>query len=166
MSGPLFISHQTLLHRTSKPLRVGCRMFDGLDQLDFTGPFESLSRMPDSSLAIVGKIAVPVSDMNGLRFFPDRTIAEVGLPDVLVVRGGNKHSCATRKCLVSFTNTHKPIRSYSPYVLGFCYVLQLAYSPASMSRHTGLRETSCNSTEPNTSTQGPQSMAMLSAPSG
>jgi cyclohexyl-isocyanide hydratase len=88
MSVPLFISEKPKPKITAQPLSVGCLIFERMDQIDFTGPFEVLSRMPDSSIQIVGKGAAPVRDMQGLRLSPDVSIAEAGAFDLLVVPGG------------------------------------------------------------------------------
>ena len=71
-----------------RPLSVGCLIFEQMDQIDFTGPFEVLSRMPDTSVQIIGKEPSPVRDMQGLRLSPDMSIAEAGIFDVLLVPGG------------------------------------------------------------------------------
>ena len=42
---------------SAQPLSVGCLIFDRMDQIDFTGPFEVLSRMPDTTVQIVAKEA-------------------------------------------------------------------------------------------------------------
>jgi cyclohexyl-isocyanide hydratase len=67
---------------------VGCLIFEQMDQIDFTGPFEVISRMPDTTVQVVGKERAPVRDVQGLRFTPDVSIAEGGTFDVLVVPGG------------------------------------------------------------------------------
>jgi len=67
---------------------VGCLIFERMDQIDFTGPFEVLSRMPDTTIQIVGKELEPVRDVQGLRLTPDVSIAEAGIFDVLLVPGG------------------------------------------------------------------------------
>ena len=88
MSAPLFVSQRTKPKIATQPLSVGCLIFERMDQIDFTGPFEVLSRMPNSTIQIVGKELAPVRDMLGLKFSPDVTIAEVEHFDVLVVPGG------------------------------------------------------------------------------
>jgi cyclohexyl-isocyanide hydratase len=60
-----------------------------MDQIDFTGPFEVLSRMPDTKVQIIGKQLSPIRDVQGLRLSPDVSIAEAGLFDVLLVPGGH-----------------------------------------------------------------------------
>jgi len=59
-----------------------------MDQIDFTGPFEVLSRMSDTTVQVVGKELTPVRDVQGLRLTPDVRIADVGTFDVLLVPGG------------------------------------------------------------------------------
>ena len=88
MSIPLFVSGRSKPERSARPLSVGCLIFERMDQIDFTGPFEVLSRMPDTTVQIVGKELSPVRDVQGLRLSPDMRIAEAGLFDVLLVPGG------------------------------------------------------------------------------
>jgi cyclohexyl-isocyanide hydratase len=67
---------------------VGCLIFAQMDQIDFTGPFEVLSRMPDTTVRVVAKELAPVRDVQGLLLTPDVSIAEAGTFDVLLVPGG------------------------------------------------------------------------------
>lgn len=69
-------------------LRIGSLIFDDLDQIDLTGPFEVLSRIPNSTYRIYGKTLEPVRDLRGLRLLPDATLAEAPQLDVLHVPGG------------------------------------------------------------------------------
>ena len=71
-----------------RPLAIGSLMFDGIDQIDLTGPFEVLSRIPNSTLQLYGLTAEPVRDIRGLRLLPDATIDEAPQLDVLHVPGG------------------------------------------------------------------------------
>jgi len=41
--------------------------FEHMDQIDFTGPFEVLSRMPDTTIQLIGKELAPIRDVQGLR---------------------------------------------------------------------------------------------------
>ncbi|MET0290910.1 MAG: DJ-1/PfpI family protein [Steroidobacteraceae bacterium] len=72
----------------SRPVTIGMLMFERMDQIDFTGPFSVLSRLPESSLEIIGLEAGPVRDHKGLVFTPAVTLANAREPDVLVVPGG------------------------------------------------------------------------------
>jgi cyclohexyl-isocyanide hydratase len=69
-------------------LQIGSLLFEGVDQIDLTGPFEVLSRIPNSTYRIYGKTAAPVRDVKGLRLMPDATLADAPPLDVLHVPGG------------------------------------------------------------------------------
>jgi len=69
-------------------LRIGAIVFPKVDQFDFTGPFEVLSRIPDSTIHVIGKSRAPVPDVRGLILTPDITFAECPSLDVLVIPGG------------------------------------------------------------------------------
>ena len=88
MSIPLFVSERSKPEITTQPLSVGCLVFERMDQIDFTGPFEVLSRMPDTRVQIIGREPTPIRDVQGLRLTPDVRIAEAGIFDVLLVPGG------------------------------------------------------------------------------
>ena len=88
MGAPLFVSERSKPELSARPLSVGCLIFERMDQIDFTGPFEVLSRMLDTTVQIIGKGLSPVRDMQGLRLSPDVSIAEAGQFDVLLVPGG------------------------------------------------------------------------------
>ena len=75
------IPHDTHLH-------IGFLLFDGIDQIDLTGPFEVLPRIPNATYRIYGKTAAPVRDLKGLRLTPDATLADAPPLDVLHVPGG------------------------------------------------------------------------------
>lgn len=69
-------------------LQIGSLLFEGLDQIDLTGPFEVLSRIPNATYQIYGKTADPVRDYRGLRITPDAAIADAPQLDVLHIPGG------------------------------------------------------------------------------
>src|SRR5215831_4595517 len=69
-------------------LQIGSLLFEGIDQIDLTGPFEVLSRIPNSSYRIYGKTAAPVRDLKGLRLTPDAVVADAPPLDILQVPGG------------------------------------------------------------------------------
>ncbi len=69
-------------------LQIGSLLFEGVDQIDLTGPFEVLSRIPNSTYRIYGKTTAPVRDLKGLRLTPDATLADAPPLDVLHVPGG------------------------------------------------------------------------------
>src|SRR5260370_34779058 len=69
-------------------LQIGSLLFEGVDQIDLTGPFEVLSRIPNSTYRIYGKSAEPVRDLRGLRLTPDAALTDAPRLDVLHVPGG------------------------------------------------------------------------------
>jgi cyclohexyl-isocyanide hydratase len=72
----------------SKHLQIGSLLFEGIDQIDLTGPFEVLSRIPNSTYAIYAKEARPVRDVKGLLLMPDGALADAPKLDVLHIPGG------------------------------------------------------------------------------
>jgi cyclohexyl-isocyanide hydratase len=69
-------------------LQIGSLLFEGVDQIDLTGPFEVLSRIPNSTYRIYGKAAESVRNLKGLRLTPDAALADAPPLDVLHVPGG------------------------------------------------------------------------------
>jgi cyclohexyl-isocyanide hydratase len=69
-------------------LEIGSLLFEGVDQIDLTGPFEVLSRIPNSTYRCYGKTAAPVRDLKGLLLTPDAALADAPPLDVLHVPGG------------------------------------------------------------------------------
>jgi cyclohexyl-isocyanide hydratase len=69
-------------------LQIGSLLFEGLDQIDLTGPFEVLSRIPSSTYRLYGKTIEPVRDLHGLRLTPDAALADAPQLDVLHVPDG------------------------------------------------------------------------------
>jgi cyclohexyl-isocyanide hydratase len=69
-------------------LEIGSLLFDQLDQIDLTGPFEVFSRLPNSTCRIYAKTQSPVRDMGGLLLTPDATLFDAPKLDVLHVPGG------------------------------------------------------------------------------
>jgi cyclohexyl-isocyanide hydratase len=73
---------------TDKHLAIGSLLFDGLDQIDLTGPFEVLSRLPNATHRLYAKTTDPVRDIMGLKLVADATLTDAPQLDVLHVPGG------------------------------------------------------------------------------
>ena len=69
-------------------LQIGSLLFEGIDQIDLTGPFEVLSRLPNSTLRIYGETTAVVRDVKGLQLTPDAALADAPQFDVLHIPGG------------------------------------------------------------------------------
>lgn len=72
----------------AQPLQIGAIVFPRMDQIDFTGPFEVLSQLPNSTFHIAWKEKTPVRDYHGLWLTPEKTFDEVPPLDLLIVPGG------------------------------------------------------------------------------
>lgn len=75
---------------TKQPTRttVGMVLFDGMTQLDLTGPYEVLARMPDTRVVLVASRLTPVRTEWGLTIIPDATYDDAPALDLLCVPGG------------------------------------------------------------------------------
>lgn len=69
-------------------LEIGSLLFEGMDQIDVTGPFEVFSRLPNSSYRLYATTTSPLRDMHGLRLMADDLLANAPALDVLHVPGG------------------------------------------------------------------------------
>jgi cyclohexyl-isocyanide hydratase len=72
----------------TQPLTIGFLLFPRLTQLDFTGPFEVLSRLPGATVKLLWKQAGPVRSDTGLSMLADTALAEAPPLDILCIPGG------------------------------------------------------------------------------
>jgi cyclohexyl-isocyanide hydratase len=70
-------------------LQIGSLLFNGIDQIDLTGPFEVLARIPNSTYRLYGKTGDTIRDLKGLRITPDAPMSEAPQLDVLHIPGGS-----------------------------------------------------------------------------
>jgi len=69
---------------------IGFVIFPGLTQLDFTGPLQVLSRLPQSAIHIIAKSATPVPSDCGLGLVPTHTFANCPSLDLICIPGGSE----------------------------------------------------------------------------
>jgi cyclohexyl-isocyanide hydratase len=69
-------------------LNIGSLLFEDMDQIDLTGPFEVLSRLPNVTHRLYAQTTQPVRDVMGLRLLPDARLADAPRLDILHVPGG------------------------------------------------------------------------------
>ena len=87
-------------------LSVGMVLFDGLTQLDLTGPYELLARMPDTRVHLVAASREPVRSEWGLAIVPDTTFDDAPPIDVLCVPGGwSVNANLENEALLAFLRT-------------------------------------------------------------
>ncbi|HTV44081.1 MAG TPA: DJ-1/PfpI family protein [Stellaceae bacterium] len=68
--------------------RSGMLVFPNLTQLDLTGPYEVLARLPGSSTLLLAKDLQPVRSELGLAILPTTTLADCPQLDLVLVPGG------------------------------------------------------------------------------
>ena len=69
-------------------LQIRSLIFDQLDQIDLTGPFEVFSRVPNSTYRVYGKSTAPLRDLRGLRMMADASLDEAPQLDLVHIPGG------------------------------------------------------------------------------
>lgn len=100
----------------NKPLSIGILVFPQLDQIDFTGPFEVLTRLPDTKVHVIGTEKGPFRGYEGLIVTPDMVMSEAPPLDLLQVAGGaGQQALMNDEAVLSFIQAHaaggKPIFS-------------------------------------------------------
>jgi cyclohexyl-isocyanide hydratase len=70
-------------------INIGAIIFPNMDQMDFTGPFEVLVRIPNSNFHVLWKTKESVRDAHGLILTPSTSFSESPNLDLLVVPGGH-----------------------------------------------------------------------------
>src|SRR3954468_18166830 len=75
-------------HDAGMTLHIGMLLFPRLTQLDMTGPFEVLHRVPDARVHLVWKDTRPVRSESGLAMLPTTTLDDCPPLDVVMVPGG------------------------------------------------------------------------------
>jgi len=68
--------------------RIGMLLFSRMTQLDLTGPYEVLARLPDTTVELVAQTFAPVTTDRGLQIVPTTTYADCPPLDVVMVPGG------------------------------------------------------------------------------
>ncbi|WP_458318769.1 DJ-1/PfpI family protein [Mycolicibacterium brisbanense] len=69
-------------------LKIGSIIFEDMDQIDFTGPYEVLASLSNVTYTTYGMSPQPVRDWRGLTLLPDAVLEEAPQLDVLHVPGG------------------------------------------------------------------------------
>jgi cyclohexyl-isocyanide hydratase len=68
--------------------RIGMLIFPRLTQLDMTGPYEVLVRLPNTVVDLVARTLDPVTTDRGMKILPTVTYTDCPKLDVLMVPGG------------------------------------------------------------------------------
>lgn len=73
---------------TDQPFRAGFLLFPKLTQLDMTGPYEVLARLPDAEVHLIWKTREPVPSDHGMTILPTTTFETCPALDLICVPGG------------------------------------------------------------------------------
>jgi len=71
-----------------KPFQIVFLLFDGITQLDFTGPAQVLSRIPGAGVCTAAKEIKPLQTDCGFAILPSTTLTDCPRADLLCVPGG------------------------------------------------------------------------------
>ena len=84
-----------------KPFHIVFLLFDGITQLDFTGPAQFLARMPGAVIHTAAKRTRPIETDSGFAILPNSDFADCPQADLLCVPGGfgTKHVIADPETL-------------------------------------------------------------------
>ena len=67
---------------------IGMLIFPRLTQLDMTGPYEVLARLPNTKVHLVAHAMAPVKTDRGMEIVPTMTVADCPQLDLVMVPGG------------------------------------------------------------------------------
>src|SRR5215470_17780761 len=77
------------MDKKDRPFQIAILLYPGVTALDAVGPWEVLSRMPDTEVRFVGKELGPVMTEGGVLLLAvTHTVAETPSPDLVLVPGG------------------------------------------------------------------------------
>ena len=106
------------MQQVTRNLNIGFLIYPDVDQADFTGPFEILSRIPGSACHVISKTHDSLRDVRGLILTPETTFAEAPHIDVLVVPGGaGQEALMNDEVTLSFVRDRA---SSAQYVFSVC----------------------------------------------
>ncbi len=68
---------------------IGMLLYPGITQLDLTGPFELMHRLPEAKVHLLWKTRDPITSDSGMTFVPSMTLADCPPLDLVFVPGGD-----------------------------------------------------------------------------
>jgi cyclohexyl-isocyanide hydratase len=127
----------------SKPLEIGMLIYPSMEQIDFTGPFEVLARIPNAAVHVIGTQAGPFRDCLGLMLTPEIAIDDAQHLDLLHVPGGpGQEALMQNEPVLAFIRDHvaagKPLFSVctGALICGAAGVLQGRRATTHWSAHS------------------------------
>jgi cyclohexyl-isocyanide hydratase len=114
-------------HHVAMTLHIGMLLFPRLTQLDLTGPFEVLHRVPDTKVHLVWKDTQPVYADSGLGLVPTTSFADCPPLDIVFVPGGiGQVALMTDPVVLDFLRHHGKTAKYVTSVCTGALVLGAA----------------------------------------
>jgi cyclohexyl-isocyanide hydratase len=93
--------------------RIGMLIFPRLTQLDMTGPYEVLARLPDTTVELVARTLDPVATDRGMQIVPTTTYADCPPLDVVMVPGGpGQHDLMEDEVVLGFLRRQAATAKY------------------------------------------------------
>jgi putative intracellular protease/amidase len=84
------------------PQNVAILVFDGVQIIDYTGPYEVFGHMRPSNVYTVAERAEPLTTAMGMKVVPSYTFANSPKPDILVVPGGSIEAALASPKLIAW----------------------------------------------------------------
>ena len=98
--------------------RIGMLIFPRLTQLDMTGPYEVLARLPDTTVDLVARTMDPVTTDRGMQIMPTVTYETCPPLDIIMVPGGpGQQDLMEDEAALSFLRKHA---AQAKYVTSVC----------------------------------------------
>ena len=69
-------------------LKIAILLFDNYTALDVVGPYEVLSKIPDSKIYMVAVKPGLYKDIKGLQMSADYSLKDIENPEILIIPGG------------------------------------------------------------------------------
>lgn len=108
-------------------VQAGFVLFAGITQLDLTGPYEVLARLPNVKVHLVARTLDPVTSDTGLALVPTVTFSECPRLDVICVPGGpGVNKALLDREVLGFLQTHASTAAYVTSVCSGALVLGAA----------------------------------------
>ncbi|CAO3413474.1 DJ-1/PfpI family protein [Azospirillum doebereinerae] len=103
---------------TDHPPRFGLLLFPNVTQLDLTGPYEVLARVPGAEMHLLWTDTAPVRSDTGLRLLPTTALADCPKLDLLLVPGGaGIHELLADEAVLAFLRSQART---ARYLVGIC----------------------------------------------
>ena len=69
-------------------MKIAILLYEKVTALDFVGPYEVLSRIPNAEVCFVGAKKGQIADAGGLKFYAEFSLEDISQADILLIPGG------------------------------------------------------------------------------